>query len=335
MASSEYGDLHGGRFSDALVALTGASTCEDSSCCQTTTGDTVYCMHDGDRSWLLVEPAASGQGQDQRDTEELALSAAHELANALSAISGWAQLGISEPSKHFEALETIERAAASAARVARDVIDFRNDLHRESCDASAVCRDVAKLLHPFALRHQVRVETDASEEAFTTAHRAAVFRVVWNLALNATQVQRAGGSVSIRCGRSGEEIVIEVRDEGPGIERESQTQIFESRYSERPGGTGFGLATVKRTLERVGGSIALESEYGRGTVFTVRLARARAEEERESGVVPGRLPRRILVVEDDHGVRELIETTLGLRGIDVVTAVDLTSARSLASEGGF
>ncbi|MFT5357809.1 MAG: two-component system cell cycle sensor histidine kinase/response regulator CckA, partial [Polyangiales bacterium] len=323
-------------FEGAAVAILGhaaPAASSSNSRVVVASGETAYFIYDTESRILLIEPPAK-----RSESEELALSAGHELANALSAISGWAQLGLDEPSKMREALLTVERAAASAQRIARDMLSFHHVIDHDACDAAAVCRDVASLLHPIALRHNVRVHTDTPSLGWTVAHRAAVFRIVWNLALNAVQIQPDGGVVRIRCERGEEFVRIVVSDEGPGISAEAQKKIYDSSYSRRPGGTGLGLATVWRTLEQVQGGVQLNSTLGEGSQFEVTLPPAvvideSGETERISGVMSGRLPKRLLVVEDDDGVRELIETTLGLRGISVTAATNATEARD--AKGSF
>ena len=257
----------------------------------TPAGGTAFLIREGDTHALLLRPDRVSQDE----AGELALSAAHELANALSAISGWAQLGLDEPSKMREALMTVETAAASAQRIARDVLSFREDGVHESCDAAAVCRDVASLLHPIALRHDVRVQTETPNVAWTAAHRAAVFRVVWNLALNATQVQPTGGLVRLTCERIGDTIRISVADHGPGIPKGAEERIFDSHYSERPGGTGLGLATVRRTLSQVGGTVSV-ANHELGAVFDVTPTpgrrRRRTGERCRVGAAPPKTPGR-------------------------------------------
>jgi signal transduction histidine kinase len=65
---------------------------------------------------------------------------------------------------------------------------------------------------------------------------------------------------------------IKVSDTGGGIARENLDRIFEPRFSTRPGGLGLGLAVSKRIVEKVGGTIEVESELGKGSMFTVRFA---------------------------------------------------------------
>jgi signal transduction histidine kinase len=98
-----------------------------------------------------------------------------------------------------------------------------------------------------------------------------------NLLVNARQVLPPGGHVHVvtRPGSHGE-VVLEVRDDGPGIPPETRERIFEVFYSSRGGGTGLGLPIAKQVIEQHGGTIELESVVGEGTTFRIRLPRHQA-----------------------------------------------------------
>ena len=98
-----------------------------------------------------------------------------------------------------------------------------------------------------------------------------------NLLVNARQVLKDGGTVTIRT-RAGSrgEVVLEVEDDEPGIPEEMRERIFEVFYSSRGGGTGLGLPIARQIVERHGGAIELHSEEGQGTRFTIRLPRHHA-----------------------------------------------------------
>ncbi|HEU4402228.1 MAG TPA: ATP-binding protein, partial [Candidatus Polarisedimenticolia bacterium] len=106
-----------------------------------------------------------------------------------------------------------------------------------------------------------------------------------NILINATQVLKPGGSVTVqsRIGSEGE-AVITVEDDGPGIRPEDRGKIFEVFYSTRGGGTGLGLPIAARIMEAHGGAIVVESEPGRGARFTLRLPRRHAAQGAPTGV---------------------------------------------------
>jgi signal transduction histidine kinase len=92
-----------------------------------------------------------------------------------------------------------------------------------------------------------------------------------NVMLNATQAMTQGGELILSVKQQDGWAVIDVMDTGPGIAPEKAARIFDAYYSTKPGGTGLGLAIAKRIAEAHGGTISLQSEVGKGTVFTIRL----------------------------------------------------------------
>ena len=131
-----------------------------------------------------------------------------------------------------------------------------------------------------------------------------------------------------------------VEDDGPGMSEEQQRRAFEPYFTTKADGTGLGLALVKQTVGELGGSIELKSVWGSGTRFTVALPLAagsstrRPAHKRSSGVFYAEpIPHRVLVVDDDLGLREMIATALGMRGADVVAVGSADAA--LAEKGPF
>ena len=100
-------------------------------------------------------------------------------------------------------------------------------------------------------------------------------RVFGNLILNA--VRHGGGEVKVTASQTGPMVEVLVADSGDGIPPEELKQVFDAFFrgqqarTGRTRGTGLGLSLVKETVERLGGSVAVESQAGKGTVFTVRL----------------------------------------------------------------
>ena len=153
-----------------------------------------------------------------------------------------------------------------------------------------------------------------------------------NLTVNARDAMPDGGVLRIstepviRAG--GRHISLTVADTGIGMNAETQRRIFEPFFTTKgPGaGTGLGLSTVYGIVEQSGGHIAIESEAGRGTAFTIYLPAvdpaAPAEQENGTGQVgdAGRGTERILLVEDDAAVRNLVAEALTVQGYQVLAA---------------
>jgi signal transduction histidine kinase len=96
-------------------------------------------------------------------------------------------------------------------------------------------------------------------------------QTILNLMINATQAMTDGGELILSAHREASFVVIDVTDTGPGIAADRVERIFDAYYSTKPGGTGLGLAIAKRIVEHHGGTIALQSTVGKGTIFTIRL----------------------------------------------------------------
>ncbi len=278
---------------------------------------------------------------------DLAAGVSHEVANALSAIVGWAQVARERPDKAppEEALSLIEKSAQVARDATQDLLRMvRHTNHERSrTDLTVVVRDVARLLRPEAQQKRVTVHAEPEDACWVDAKRSQLFSIVGNLAHNAVQMVPTGGKVSIHARHHGELIDLEVRDDGPGMSDAQQQRAFEPYYTTRSEGTGLGLAIVRGTVESLGGRIRLDTSPGQGAKFRIQLPAAGAK--RESELVPRqtRISRvmepeeaqsiHVLVVEDDEGVRGLIATTLALGG---VTSVCLSSgAKALARDDKF
>lgn len=302
------------------------------------------------RAALLISTRDSAMAesvQAKAAAADLAAGVSHEVANALSAIAGWAQVARQRPDKAppEEALSLIEKSARVARDATQDLLRMvRHTNHeRDRTDLSIVVRDVARLLRPEAQSKRVRIEAHAEEANWVEGKRSQLFSIVWNLAHNAVQMVRPEGQVSIHARPRGKMVELEVRDDGPGMSEAQKQRAFEPYFTTRTEGTGLGLAIVRGTVESLGGKIRLDTSPGRGAKFRIQLPEAGVK--RESELVPKatRISRvmkpeeaertHILVVEDDEGVRGLISTTLALTGV-TSTCVG-TGAEALKCKGPF
>ncbi|MCU0723534.1 MAG: ATP-binding protein, partial [Planctomycetes bacterium] len=176
-------------------------------------------------------------------------------------------------------------------------------------------------------------------------------QVIMNFAINARDAMPKGGVLTLRTAdldlnaeaaaswpdaAPGPWVLLEVRDTGCGIPEENKPRVFEPFFTtKRPGeGTGLGLSTAYGIVRQSGGSIAFESEAGKGTAFRVLLPRLPRSTEavplppRERGAVRGF--ERVLVAEDEELVRSLVVTVLREAGYDVLEAASGEEAERLA-----
>jgi len=180
-----------------------------------------------------------------------------------------------------DGLRDIESAAGRAATLIDELLDAAHleagrplDLRPTAVDAIALARGRVDEWQRTAPGHVIRVEAEhptlvGSWDALRLS------RILDNLLGNAVKYSPAGGTVTVRIAREGGWALLAVRDEGIGIPAADLPHVFERLRRGGNvggiGGTGIGLAGVKRIVEQHGGTIAVESEEGVGSVFTVRL----------------------------------------------------------------
>lgn len=277
-----------------------------------------------------TEGAVRKAMQAKAAAADLAAGVSHEVANALSAIVGWAQVARERPDKAppEEALSLIEKSAQVARDATQDLLRMvrRTNHEKPRTDLAVVIRDVIRLLRPEAQQRRVRIHDATEGAAWVQAKRSQLFSIVWNLTHNAVQMARAGGEVRVRALRAGDAIQLAVEDDGPGMSPEQQRQAFDPYYTTRTEGTGLGLSIVRGTVEALGGDIRLDTSPGYGARFRIRLPATEQRVDSEKIRPPARISRvmrpeqaqrtHVLVVEDDEGVRGLISMTLALGGME-------------------
>jgi two-component system sensor histidine kinase BaeS len=233
--------------------------------------------------------AMSGQLASARETERrFLLSVSHELKTPLTAIQGYAE-GLSDGAvPPDEAARVITAEAQRLERLVRDLLDLgRLERHEFSIasrpiDLGDVADRARERFAPRAHELGVALDADVSDAAPVSADPDRVLQAVSNLVENALRVTPHGGSVVVRA-RPG---LLEVTDTGPGLGAEDLPHAFDRFYlydryrSDRPVGSGLGLALVKELTEAMGGSVAVASAPGAGATFAIRLhedgVRARA-----------------------------------------------------------
>ena len=172
-------------------------------------------------------------------------------------------------------------------------------------------------------------------------------QVLLTLAINAADAMPNGGEIVIavrpptpeECGSSAtpeEYWCVDIIDHGVGMDQETKARIFEPFFTTRAtaGGTGLGLAVARKIVQLHGGWISVESEPGRGTIVTVALPAAPAAEVVhgvDEPIVPGR-GERLLIVDDEDAVREMLVEVLADNEYAVVAAANATEALGILGD---
>lgn len=280
----------------------------------------------------------------------------HEIRTPMTGVLGMAELlqqGSLDP-KQKSQVASIRRAGQHLLRLVNDALDLaRIEAGKLILDAApfdlyALLDEVADLLRPLA---QAKGLVFSLQRAPGTprALRGDVVRVrqiLLNLGSNAIKFTEQG-EVTLRSDSSEQGVLLELSDTGPGMNAEQQARLFQRfeqaegmRTAQRYGGSGLGLAICQELAAAMGGRIDVQSQPGRGANFQVTLPLPPAPIE--ALVVSPELPAsakieslRILVVEDDLTVAEVVVGLLQSLGHDVVHAAQGLAALTALADAHF
>ena len=226
----------------------------------------------------------------ERVRKDFVANISHELRTPLAAIRGYTETlldGALEDQDHNRRfLGVIAAQADRLADLAADLLvlaEIEGEKTPPPAEKVAVVEVVENTLRTVegeAEKREVRAYLGHAEEAHIAGQAYRLEQCLLNLLLNAIKYNRPGGEVRVEVRRAGESLQIAVHDTGIGIPAEEIPRIFERFYrvdkarSRQTGGTGLGLAIVKHNIERMGGRVEVESQLGKGSVFTLVLTAA-------------------------------------------------------------
>lgn len=269
----------------------------------------------------------------------------HELRTPMNGVLGLADVLLeSQPSdEQREALELMRRSGSHLLALINDVIDFARldagqfPLTSEPVDLHELVSDTAELLRPAAERGSLRltVRVDPRAPRFVRGDALRLRQVLLNLVGNAVKFTPRG-SVELALEAHGAELALVVTDTGVGVEEGLRARLFDAFEQGGPhvGGSGLGLTISKRLVERMGGSIAVTSVVGQGSVFTVRLpceeVAAPDGAATPATASPSRLPPLRVLVVDDNELNLRVATAL-LRKAGCVPTPVTDGAQAIAA----
>jgi two-component system, cell cycle sensor histidine kinase and response regulator CckA len=287
----------------------------------------------------------------------LAGGIAHDLNNLLVPILSLSQLALEElePSHPLRTeLQTIHAAAERGSRLTGQLLAFgrKQVLNLRVLDVNTVIGESEKLLKRL-LPENISVALALGPPAVVRADSAQLHQVLVSLVVNARDALRRGGEVTIRTRTEavgaapeagplaglepGEHVILEVSDDGSGMDAETLSRAFEPFYTTKGTGqgVGLGLATVHGIVTQHGGRVVLESTVGKGTtarIYLPRVAAAVEEVRRPEGRTDEvRAGGTVLVAEDEVVVRQVACRILRHRGLNVIEARDGEEALFLAA----
>jgi PAS domain S-box-containing protein len=212
----------------------------------------------------------------------------HELRTPLHAILGFTQLLESGPPpptlNQEQSIDQILKAGWHLLDLIEEILDLavieagKIILTMEAVSLPELIQECETMVLPMAQRYDIGLVFPAAQVTLAVlADRMRIKQVLINLLSNAIKYNRAGGTVTVSSGKvSATRIRIRVQDNGAGLAPEKLGQLFQpfNRLGQEAGstsGTGIGLVVCKRLIELMGGTIGVESEVGRGSIFWVEL----------------------------------------------------------------
>jgi len=233
---------------------------------------------------LLLGALTAERGRALALREEFIALASHELRTPLTPLKIQLQLlrrASSDPElpRH---LDPVDRQVGRLAQLVEDLLDTSRlasgswSLHYQRADLGALARDVVVGLAPELEAAGCAADVRASGAVDGQWDQARLQQVVANLVENAIKFG-AGKPIAVWVRGDGDQVELEVTDQGVGVARDEQRRIFEpferARQARDIAGLGLGLYVVRTVVEAHGGRVGVRSEPGRGSTFTVRLPR--------------------------------------------------------------
>jgi two-component system cell cycle sensor histidine kinase/response regulator CckA len=287
----------------------------------------------------LEEQAMHSQKMDA--VGRLAGGVAGDFNNVLTVITGYAELlrmevATSNPMRRFA--DEILWAAERAAALTRHLLAFSRGTTAQPrvLDLNVVISDIEPMLRRILGQGVEMIVLKAPGLGRVKMDPAQVEQVLVNLTTNARDAMPSGGKMVIETANvdleepaskdigvePGSYVMLAVSDTGVGMNSETRSRVFEPLFTTKaPGkGSGLGLATVYGAIKQAGGQVTVYSQTGCGTIFEIYLPRLLEAAEEPLKKRSSKGSETILLVDDEEGVRKLIQAVLQSHGYDVLEA---------------
>lgn len=301
---------------------------------------------------VTAQRKLEGELQKVEKLESLGVLAggiAHDFNNFLSGIAGnlsLAKLHIPQNSSAHVRLDAMERATLQAKNLTQQLLTFSKggDPIKTNTELTHLVNDAAD----FAARgSKVRCEFNFSDGPLhSDVDEGQIVQVIHNLVLNAVQAMPEGGTIHITAIpidlplgnevslKPGKYIKLCIQDQGIGIAKKHLKNIFDPYFTTKNRGSGLGLAVAYAVIDKHGGRITVDSQIGAGTTFTMYLP-ATSPVNRVMRKAPRPLitgSGRVLVMDDEYIIRDVLEQMLKALGYEVSLAANGEEAIELYKE---
>lgn len=282
----------------------------------------------------------------------------HELRTPLNAILGFSELLIDFPDGHFpdetrkRFLEQIHSSGKHLLGLINDILDLSKieagqmELRLQMVSIADVVGQVASTVEPLARQKQIHLEFEAASAGQILADEGKLRQMILNLVSNAIKFTSEGGSVAIKAVRVVDRMEIAVSDTGVGIAEEDLQRLFkefqqvDSGVNRKQQGTGLGLALTRSFAILHGGNVRVQSEPGKGSLFTIDLPVEARSPHRAPGALNGDVVKTpadisrplVIVVEDDPVAAELLTRQIERAGFRTEIARTGAEAVTMAKE---
>ncbi|MDD8017937.1 MAG: PAS domain S-box protein [Bacteroidota bacterium] len=288
------------------------------------------------------------QAQKLESLGTLAGGVAHDFNNILGIILAHSSIlnrVASEPAKLSRSVDAIDQAVKRGAGLVKQLLTVarKSDVLFERINVNDSIKEISNMLRETFPKTIEYAEQLDPQLPFIKADRNQLYQVLLNLCVNARDAMPEGGTLTIKTGTiSGDEVHnkfpgaerehyvwMSIADSGVGIDPETKARMFDPFFTtkELGKGTGLGLSLVDGIVRANHGFIAVESEVGHGTTFTIYLPAPQSPMEvtpkqtlRKEEVIGG--TETILLIEDEEMLRELLKAVLVSQGYRVLTAAD-------------
>ncbi len=305
--------------------------------------------------------AGSSRGRSSNSIGRLAGGIAHDFNNMLFAIHGYAELltqdiagqdsAALDPESMLTSVRAITEAAERASTLTAQLLAFSRQqiVSPKVLDINAAVMGVEPMLDQLTGENMQLVMKLDPAAGHIRADAGQIGQIIVNLVVNGRDAMPDGGTVTIETGNASFEapyrvdnfdmkpgpfVLLAVSDSGVGMDRQTREHIFEPFYTTKEvgKGTGLGLATTYGIVRQAGGHIWVYSEPGYGSTFKLYFPRVEdaVDEPRPAPVTAMRGSGRVLIVEDEPTIRDMVTKLLDRAGFDVLAVGDGVEAVSIA-----